>query len=189
MEFWAACGSNSLETVVLFCAGEGDIDGTNIDEGDERTALMVAASCHCDAVVEYLLTKGAQVGLVDVNHYTALHLAALFNSGRSRTVELLLQYGAEVNAATPAKGATPLHLAARMGNVRVVEALLAAPGVNVFQRDAEGRTPRDIAIVKKHGAVEERLLAAEVRDMALLCVCVSCLFLGTLFLFRYSCPI
>jgi ankyrin repeat protein len=50
----------------------------------------------------------------------------------------------------------PLHEAARLGHVQIVEMLLEA-GADPRRVDAEGRTPLDLAAAKGHTAIVERL--------------------------------
>ncbi|MDP6439812.1 MAG: ankyrin repeat domain-containing protein [Candidatus Brocadiia bacterium] len=77
---------------------------------------------------------------------TALHGAALM--GHSAAAELLLAYGAQVNA-RDALGKTPLHWAAQYGEQEVVGLLLTS-GAEVHVRDTEGRTPLDMANGGEH---------------------------------------
>ena len=54
-------------------------------------------------------------------------------------VELLLQLGADPNAATASGGATALHRAAYLGHLAVVQLLLRA-GADAARQDADGQT-------------------------------------------------
>lgn len=69
--------------------------------------------------------------------YTPLIYAA--REGHADVVELLLQLGADANAATKSGGACALHRAAYMGHLQVVSLLLAA-GAEPMQQDADGQT-------------------------------------------------
>ena len=71
-----------------------------------------------------------------VDHFTALHLAALH--GQRRVVQLLLRERAEVDSANDF-GETPLHVSSKKGHAQAVCALLAS-GAEVNQTDQKGRT-------------------------------------------------
>lgn len=65
------------------------------------------------------------------------HYAA--RSGHRDVCCLLLNHGAEVNAATTAGSATPLHRAAYMGHANIVQ-LLLSHGANPHLTDSDGMT-------------------------------------------------
>ena len=71
-----------------------------------------------------------------VDHFTALHLAALH--GQRRVVQLLLRERAEVDSANDF-GQTPLHVSSKKGHAQAVCALLAS-GASVNQTDQRGLT-------------------------------------------------
>jgi ankyrin repeat protein len=70
-----------------------------------------------------------------------LHRAAW--GDQRRAADILLRYGADVNARGD-QGYTPLHYAARMGNTDVAE-LLLKQGADATLKDDRGRTPMDLA--------------------------------------------
>jgi len=154
-------------TPLLFAAQQGDVEsgrtllraGADVYESrkkDRMTGLMVAAACGNEKFSVLLLDKGANPNLIDESGYTALHYAA---SGE-KTVELvkvLLAHGADPNARTTKdsrtnstsgvslKGATPLLLAASLGNVETVRALIAG-GADAFITTDEKTAPLHVAI-------------------------------------------
>jgi ankyrin repeat protein len=79
-------------------------------------------------------------------------------------VELLLSRGdIDVNAVVSGglmKGYTALHLAAMNGRVDVVQALLAAPGINVNAANENGWTALHVAAEYRHAGVIQALLGA-----------------------------
>ncbi len=87
---------------------------------------------------------------------TPLHVAAA--AGKSDTVRLLLEYGADANM-KDRFGRTPLHEAAESGNAETV-GLLLAHGANVHARCKGGYTPLHmgvsrfevVKILLEHGA-------------------------------------
>ena len=112
------------------------------DEAADK-ALLEAASSGNKAMVEELLSKGANVNAKDADGNTALHSLSYSNI---ETVKLLIAKGANVNARN-AYGKTPLHVAAAlpwyiMGNGYIqISALLIANGADVNAADEEGNTP------------------------------------------------
>lgn len=57
---------------------------------------------------------------------------------------MLVAKGADVNARTRDENQTPLHVAAAMGKMKAVEALVAL-GADLTLKDAKGQTPLDAA--------------------------------------------
>jgi len=104
-----------------------------------RTLLHDAASAGDLGLVEQLLDMGAG----QTNDDRALYCVGNECSapGASRIVHVLLQRSAvRVNAAHGVKRCTALHMAARRGNVEVIEALLDG-GADIEARDSAGDTP------------------------------------------------
>lgn len=71
--------------------------------------------------------------------------------------ELLIQAGANVNGRSGSGDQTPLHMAARRGNVNVAEALLNA-GADIEARDTKGETPLRRAVNCGHPEFAKLLL-------------------------------
>ncbi|XP_051167818.1 ankyrin-3-like [Leptopilina boulardi] len=85
----------------------GDIEEKDIDD---YTALHKAVENEYYEVVEFLLSKGANINAMTELNETPLHIAAQIRN--KRIVILLLEKGANINAITNT-GDTPLHLAAK----------------------------------------------------------------------------
>src|SRR6266850_1177135 len=153
-------------TPLLFAAQQGDVEsgrllleaGADVNENrkkDRMTALMVAAAGGNNEFSVLLLDKGANPHLIDEIGYTALHYAAS-DEKRVELVKALLAHGANPNARTTrdaprtnnsgisSKGATPLFLAASLGSVGTVRALLAG-GSDPFVTTDEKTAPLHVA--------------------------------------------
>jgi RNA polymerase sigma factor (sigma-70 family) len=120
------------------------------DSPEGFTALALAAHFGHLEVMQLLIDRGADVNRVATHRLavTPLH-AALF--GRQIDAALLLiERGADITLARGGAGMkragwTPLHYAAGMGFTALVRPLLDR-GANPSCRDAEGKTPLDVAI-------------------------------------------
>jgi ankyrin repeat protein len=120
-------------------------------------ALALAAHFGCLSSVRLLLDRGAAIDLV-ARHglaVTPLH-AALFGR-RIEAALLLIERGADVNAAragggSPRAGWTALHYAAGLGLEALVQPLLDR-GADSQRRDEEGKTPLQVAIEAGHAAI------------------------------------
>ena len=98
-----------------------------------------------------LLEKGVANLDRDEGLYVAVH-------SRPEMVELLIEYGANVNHQSTRSGQTPLHLAAKYGYVDVAKCLLAH-GARVDIRDPSGLTPLACTV---QGPLDDAFLAAGV---------------------------
>jgi ankyrin repeat protein len=158
--------SNGNFTPLLFAAQQGDVEsgrallqgGADLNESrntDRMTPLMVAAASGHQEFSVFLLDEGANPGLMAESGYTALHYAASGEKG-AELVKALLDHGANPNARTTKdsrqnttsgvslKGATPLFLAASLGNVETVRALVAG-GADPFITTDERTAPLHVA--------------------------------------------
>ncbi len=123
-----------------------------------RTLMHAAAGAGNLPVVELLLSFG-----VDPNVRTAANHAPLYSAANEcstangpAVVHALVQAGADVNAADGVQRCTPLHMAARRGNVQIAKALLEC-GADVKARDKRGDTPLQRAINCRKEEVAELL--------------------------------
>ena len=126
-------------------------------EVDGYNPLQAACMHGRKAVVEYLLTAGA-----DVNKATkpSMQRTPLFFAswrGNWEVVELLLGAGAEVNK-TDENGESPLLAASMRGNWEVVELLLDAGAEVDKMRDIDGITPLVAASIEGHREMVKLLL-------------------------------
>jgi ankyrin repeat protein len=114
------------------------------------------------ATMQVLLDAGADLTLLSATGLTALH--AHCRSDEPERVQLLLDHGADIRARTP-DGNTPLLVASRCGNLRVVDALLHAPEAGALVNDvaSDGRTAlMDIAL--------NRVLISDDMEYAMQCI-------------------
>ena len=107
-----------------------------------RTLLHEASAQGNLTMVELLVRLGADPNAQDGGDHTPLY--SLANECRAAAggdvVRVLAQSGANVNANDGVKRCTPLHMAARRGNLEIAEALLDC-GADIDARDSLGDTP------------------------------------------------
>ncbi len=122
------------------------------------TALHQAATFGNKAMVELLLSRGADVNAKDDDGRTPLYVAT--DKGFQAIVEVLLANKADVNVSDRHSGITPLHRAAESGRAKIVQQLLAA-GANPNMESSEGRTPLSFAVESGSPETVRILLAAK----------------------------
>ncbi|KAF5722632.1 ankyrin repeat-containing protein [Fusarium mundagurra] len=128
-----------------------------------HTLLYYAAKVGATSLVELILEDPrADMGFED----DVASLASAAVSGHVGVVEAFLKTGRfEIN--TPIKywyrsdKASLLSIAAKAGQVGVVDMLLSQPGIDAQQTDNQGKTPLAIAASRAATATVERLLAVE----------------------------
>ncbi|KAL4708155.1 hypothetical protein ACJJTC_009934 [Scirpophaga incertulas] len=112
-----------------------------ISEMDWEKGIWCAAFNGDKDKIQYLLQKSMivsnTVNAPDNSGYTALHYAA--RNGHLDICKMLIQNGANINAATRSGKATPLHKAAAAGNTTAVTLLIKA-GAAVELQDVDGET-------------------------------------------------
>jgi len=86
-----------------------------------ETALLIASRCGHDQIVDQLLGRHADAGLLDANHRSALSHAA--EAGSVEVIERLIDAGAEVDAVDDQQR-TPLHWAIAGGHTDPALALI-----------------------------------------------------------------
>ena len=118
---------------------------------------MLAAGTGMADSARLLLERGADLEAREQKRgQTALMWAAA--DGHSRTVETLIDLGADVNAASR-RGLTALHLSVIKDDRQAIQALLAA-GADPNAAAADGSLPTNIAAAYGHSKSLRLLLAA-----------------------------
>lgn len=131
----------------------------NIPNFDGDTALHIATAEGWAGAAEALVQCGANPNEQSMSRGgTALHDAAC--NCHLAMVGVLLKLGANPNAPDLFYGSTPLHQVAMWGrpdeSSAVARALIDA-GADPTLRNAEGKTPRDVAMAAEHRSVLETL--------------------------------
>lgn len=109
--------------------------------GGYAKATALAFDACPDALAQWLVSRGADLGAVDTWGNTPLHSRA--RSWRSSIV-VLLELGSDVHAATASVG-TPLHAAASSKHAEHARQLIAR-GAQVNACNSEGLTPLELAL-------------------------------------------
>jgi ankyrin repeat protein len=120
-----------------------------------NTPLIDAAKRQDAATVQALLQKGVDVNGTDGDGSTALHWAAA--NGDYDLTLTLLNAGASVKPVTRIGGMSPLFMAARHGDARVIDALLKA-GADAREANANGTTVLMMASASGNAAAVKLLL-------------------------------
>jgi ankyrin repeat protein len=128
----------------------------NAKDGNDRTALHIAAQNKHQDIVELLLSMGADVNAGDGSGFVPL-VYALWNTDPNM-VKLLLDNGADVNAKDTSMGFSILHWAIAMDSKETAELVLAA-GADVNAKSNSGETPLDVAAYGVSPAVGQLLIA------------------------------
>ncbi|CAD6208853.1 GSCOCG00010682001-RA-CDS, partial [Cotesia congregata] len=123
---------------------------------DNYTALHIAVESAKPAVVETLLGYGAEVHVRGGKlHETPLHIAARVLDG-DRCALMLLKSGAGPNLTTD-DGQTPVHVAAKYGNLTTLKLLLEDGGDPMY-KSKNGETPLHLACRGCRSAVASYLI-------------------------------
>jgi hemoglobin len=105
-----------------------------------RTLLHAAAAAGHLQIVETLLQLGVCADIQDSSGHTPLYCVSNECALGGSVVRALIRAGATVDACDGVTRCTPLHMAARRGNVEVAETLLDC-GANIEARDSRRDTP------------------------------------------------
>lgn len=106
------------------------------------TPLHIAVNNSRLSIVRAWVETGADVNIKDNSGWAPIHKAA--SQGKLEILKLLISGGADLDIKTKFYGWTPLHYAATRGYIEETKVLLAA-GASKDVRDANGKTPWDVA--------------------------------------------
>ena len=167
------CGRFGLTALIPELTRKGlPIDG--VGDAYRQTGLMYACRWqHPEAVTEFLQNK-ADVNCMSTRGTTALYEAivnkseAMANNSEAELLRLLLNAGADVNAALSfERGRSAIIIAVSHGNITAVNALLERPEIKVNQSDAIGWTALITAACEGWGDYIAALLKHEDIDVDL----------------------
>lgn len=130
-----AARAGALDVVKVLARAQANIDRRN---ANGETAIMLAALGGHRSVVEFLISKEAQVNQPG---WTALLYAA--TNGHFEIVKILIENHAYIDS-SPDNGLTPLMMAARAGHLSVVKFLLEE-GADSSLKNDRGETALDWA--------------------------------------------
>lgn len=110
------------------------------------------------ASVKDLLEKGADVNTTDTYGRTPLRIAVDEDEKATEIVKALLEKGAKPDKVRDTNMTTPLQIAAEIGNVEIVKALLDADA-DVYVRNNHDKTPLELAEYEGHKEIVEIIKA------------------------------
>ena len=119
----------------------------NVSDQFGRTPLYLAAMNNHADVCRYLILRGADLSIRDVNWWTPLHIAVM--KGNFAVAGLLLRRGADPDLQVR-EGWTPLHISVFNGHLRL-SCLLLKHGADPEIQDDSSETPLDII---KYGKID-----------------------------------
>jgi ankyrin repeat protein len=151
---FVAAKALDVDTVSYLLECNAQVDDVN----DGRSLLPVSCRHGLQPIVKLLLDKGFDVEtVVKGTGLTLLGIACQFIHGDAGMVEMLLEYGADVEA-RDSKGRSPLAIAAaNASNPRIIVALLEA-GADLEGADSKGATPLMMAALLENVDVVKVLL-------------------------------
>lgn len=163
---WVGVASGTSNYSILFHAirnGQEEMvnllleGGAKMNESDKSTVVHEAAKLHYDRskrLVEYVLSLGLNVNLEDRDGCIPLHLALMYNS--DKIVSLLLNHGADMNNE---RHYGKLLFSAAQGGYKNIVQQLYEKGVQMDQKDSNGRTPLHYAAQRGKEEVIQLLLS------------------------------
>lgn len=156
MALHRAAADGRLEEVRRRLAEGADVDARHPAWPGLPTPLLAASFLGHAAVVELLLSRGADVCARNVQGRTALHHAA--DQDHALVAAMLAQAGAPLDAVDLHRH-TPLHVAAWQDHREAVRVLLGS-GADLEARDESGDTPLALAASEPAPEIVRMLLCA-----------------------------
>jgi len=112
------------------------------DSSGDTPLISAVRAGHC-GVVEFLLQQGAYLGINDKRQNNALHVACSMDN--AEIANLLAAKSKNLLNETNDSGNCPLHIAAAIGSIRVINCLLSCPSIDISRKNASGFTASEIA--------------------------------------------
>ncbi|XP_031557765.1 uncharacterized protein LOC116294318 [Actinia tenebrosa] len=135
--------------VLQRCIDENKMAACMMDDKD-FSPLHYAAQYNQTSVLTALIKAGVDVNIRGDGDITALHIAARYDS--LEATEFLLSNGANTSIRCAVTGSTPLLVAVRMENPRIVTSLLSKNRGLVDDHDLQGMTALHLACMR--GSIE-----------------------------------
>ena len=158
-----ACGEGDVSAVKAALDRGEPVDSTDFSY---RTGLMEAAGGNFVDVAQLLISRGANVNMVNKNgRSNALH-CCVGRHDDPRVSKVLVDAGIDVNAQESMHGMvgkTPLSLAASKGRKAQVEYLVSLPACDLGKTGSAGKTAADTAEDAGYPDIAAIIRAAEVR--------------------------
>ena len=148
-----ACSNNDSQMVKFLLASHAN---PNIHTGRKFTALMYASGSI--KIFKMLLDHNADTNVINLKNQNVMHWASFANN--SQVVDILLKKKCDFVNMKDGEGQTPLHIAIRYGQLRIVKQLLQANTHHDLQ-DINGDTPLNIACKHGHLEIVKQLLQAQ----------------------------
>ncbi len=147
-----AAQKGDMETVRSLVENNPDL--VNAVDDSKRTPLHYAALSQNPALVEFLISRGADIKARELNGGTPLHFAAY--GGNTAVVSILIQKGSDLHAKNN-MGQTPAFYAAMNGHLEVLQNLVNE-GAEVNIKDIRNWSPVLLASWSGHTDVVSFLL-------------------------------
>ena len=147
----AAAFSNDPMLIDALAWYVSDIDPSSPHQ--ETPLLWASVFATSTAVVQQLVSHGANVNLIRQENFTLLHTAAMCSAHPHIIIPALIANGAIIEAQDD-MGASALHAAAAFSNRRACTALIAA-GADINARNVDNQTPVEFALKSSQPNVAE----------------------------------
>ena len=152
--FFQAVKDNNIAKVKEAIAKDPTLVKATTTDGIGETALAIASFGGKTEIAEFLLQNKADPNAAD--SYGVVPIIGAARMNRGPVIELLIKNKADVNYKKKTSSETALHYAAEFDSPDAAKVLLAN-GADKTAKDAEGKTPFDIATEKKNEKVLEVL--------------------------------
>lgn len=158
--------SNNDSSLLHICAKEGNIElaklllqsNVPIDavDFDGDTPLHIAAIAGKLDMIQFLLANKADLNQSNMNGITALHYACINSRSQHLAVVqyLVTQRLLDINTRETTTGDTPLHSAAKAGNLEIVK-ILVHYNADITARNSNGHTAEQEAALAYHTEISQ----------------------------------